>query len=71
MFMLFYVDPDEYTGIKVLAVPRCCQKRRDTQDRGRVNDGVAYQDVELREAVGRDDRRERGLVDCDLIQTLE
>lgn len=36
----FEVDPTEYTG-KVLAVPRCCQKRKGTQDRERVNVQVA------------------------------
>ncbi|KAJ5729039.1 uncharacterized protein N7483_003547 [Penicillium malachiteum] len=34
---LFPVDPAEYIGEKVLAVPRCCQKRKGTQDQGRVN----------------------------------
>ncbi|KAI0533793.1 hypothetical protein GGR58DRAFT_516652 [Xylaria digitata] len=38
--LLFLVNPADYTGKKVLAVPRCCQKRKGTQDRGRVNDGV-------------------------------
>lgn len=36
----FTVDPHEYAGRKVLAVPRCCQNRKGTQDRGRVNDMV-------------------------------
>ncbi|KAI1340551.1 hypothetical protein F5Y15DRAFT_42942 [Xylariaceae sp. FL0016] len=36
----FVVDAAEYRGQKVLAVPRCCQKKKGTQDRGRVNDGV-------------------------------
>ena len=39
-YLLFAVDPAEYTGKKVLAVPRCCQKRKGTQDRGRVNGSV-------------------------------
>ncbi|KAI0829172.1 hypothetical protein F5Y06DRAFT_220966 [Hypoxylon sp. FL0890] len=39
-YLSFAVDPAEYTGKKVLAVPRCCQKRKGTQDRGRVNDSV-------------------------------
>jgi hypothetical protein len=36
----FTVDAAEYKGQKVLAVPRCCQKRKGTQDRARVNDEV-------------------------------
>lgn len=40
-FLLFPVDPTEYTGKKVLAVPRCCQKKKGTQDRGRINSLVA------------------------------
>ncbi|KAK2009718.1 hypothetical protein LZ32DRAFT_608233 [Colletotrichum eremochloae] len=39
-YLLFPVDAKDYTGKKVLAVPRCCQKRKGTQDRGRVNDSV-------------------------------
>ncbi|KAI0196530.1 hypothetical protein EV127DRAFT_416792 [Xylaria flabelliformis] len=39
-YMPFHVDPAEYAGKKVLAVPRCCQKRKGTTDRGRVNEGV-------------------------------
>lgn len=34
------VDPDEFIGKKVLAVPRCCQKRKGTTDRMRANDNV-------------------------------
>ncbi|KAH6658637.1 hypothetical protein BKA67DRAFT_512186 [Truncatella angustata] len=33
----FVVNVKEFEGQKVLAVPRCCQKRRGTQDRERVN----------------------------------
>lgn len=36
----FEIDPEEYIGKKVLAVPRCCQIRKGTTDRVRVNDGV-------------------------------
>ncbi|KAK1585154.1 uncharacterized protein LY79DRAFT_559350 [Colletotrichum navitas] len=39
-YLLFPVDAKDYTGKKLLAVPRCCQKRKGTQDRGRVNDSV-------------------------------
>lgn len=34
------VDPTEFIDKKVLAVPRCCHKRKGTQDRWRVNTGV-------------------------------
>ncbi|KAI1815443.1 hypothetical protein GGS20DRAFT_337979 [Poronia punctata] len=44
--LLFAVDPAEYTGKKVLAVPRCCQKRKGTQDRARVNGSVLERDEE-------------------------
>ena len=40
MYLLFAVDPADYTGKKVLTVPRCCQKRKGTQDRGRINSSV-------------------------------
>jgi hypothetical protein len=36
-WLLFSVDLAEFIGKKVLAVPRCCQKRKGTQDRWRVN----------------------------------
>jgi hypothetical protein len=39
--LLFPVNPTEYTGKKVLAVPRCCQHKKGTQDRGRINGEVA------------------------------
>lgn len=37
----FPVDPREYTGRKVLAVPRCCQRKKGTQDRKLINQQVA------------------------------
>ena len=40
----FPVDAAEYTGKKVLAVPRCCQVKKGTQDRGRINGLVAERD---------------------------
>ena len=46
-WLLFAVDPSEYTGKKVLAVPRCCQKKKGTQDRGRVNGRVAERNSEI------------------------
>lgn len=43
-YLLFTVDPAEYTGRRALAVPRCCQKRKGTQDRSRINFMVAERD---------------------------
>ncbi|KAI9762870.1 MAG: hypothetical protein M4579_000223 [Chaenotheca gracillima] len=37
-------DLAEHIGKKVLAVPRCCQMRKGTQDRGRVNKYVIERD---------------------------
>jgi hypothetical protein len=45
--LLFQIDPTEYTGKKVLAVPRCCQVKKGTQDRQRWNDLVADRDREI------------------------
>ncbi|KAM5347066.1 hypothetical protein ACJ41O_010071 [Fusarium nematophilum] len=45
----FSVDPAEYSGRKVLAVPRCCQKRKGTQDRARINESVTRRDELMRE----------------------
>ncbi|KAI3551308.1 hypothetical protein CSPX01_01225 [Colletotrichum filicis] len=40
-YLRFPVDALEYAGKKVLAVPRCCQKRKGTTDRASVNnDGL-------------------------------
>lgn len=36
-WLLFAVDPADFIGKKVLAVPRCCQKRKGTKDRWRIN----------------------------------
>jgi hypothetical protein len=36
----FPVDPTEYTGKRVLAVPRCCQHKKGTRDRARINGEV-------------------------------
>lgn len=47
--LLFSVNPTEYTGKKVLAVPRCCQHKKGTQDRRRINGLVAERDSEIRE----------------------
>ncbi|KAF2454538.1 hypothetical protein BDY21DRAFT_309051 [Lineolata rhizophorae] len=48
-FLLFPVNPTEYTGKKVLSVPRCHQKKKGTQDRGRINSLVAERDREIGE----------------------
>lgn len=40
----FDIDPAEYIGQKVLAVPRCCQERKGTTDRKRINDAVNVRD---------------------------
>lgn len=40
MHLLFPVDAGEYRGKKVLAVPRCCSKRKGTTDRARINESV-------------------------------
>ncbi|KAH7376240.1 hypothetical protein B0T11DRAFT_271886 [Plectosphaerella cucumerina] len=41
-FLPFSVDVAEYAGKKVLAVPRCCQNRKGTTDRARVNESIAH-----------------------------
>ncbi|KAK2025407.1 hypothetical protein LX32DRAFT_642764 [Colletotrichum zoysiae] len=43
-YLAFSVDASQYTGKRVLAVPRCCQKRKGTQDRQRVNESVLERD---------------------------
>lgn len=40
----FHVDPEDYIGKKVLAVPRCCQIRQGTTDQRRINSGVNRRD---------------------------
>ncbi|KAH9877700.1 hypothetical protein J1614_002917 [Plenodomus biglobosus] len=40
----FPVTPEDYAGEKVLAVPRCCQRKKGTQDRVLVNGMVAERD---------------------------
>jgi hypothetical protein len=37
----FKVDATKYKGQMVLAGPRCCQKRKGTHDRRRINESVA------------------------------
>jgi hypothetical protein len=49
--LLFQIDPIEYTGKKVLAVPRCCQIKKGTQDRQRWNAEVAERDREIHKSV--------------------
>ncbi|EPE32205.1 hypothetical protein GLAREA_07338 [Glarea lozoyensis ATCC 20868] len=44
------IDPPDYIGKKVLALPRCCQTRNGTTDRRRVNEGVMRRDgIEIEE----------------------
>lgn len=45
----FEVDRLSYLGEKVLAVPRCCQKRQGTKDRERINEEVIGQEKWLEE----------------------
>ena len=42
--LLFFVNPKEYTGMKALAVSRCCQYKKVTKDRMRINSEVAEMD---------------------------
>lgn len=49
----FKVVPAEYTGKKVLAVPRCCQRRKGTQDRWKINFEVAERIARARPSEGR------------------
>ncbi|EXU98841.1 hypothetical protein X797_008078 [Metarhizium robertsii] len=44
-YLPFTVDPAEYMGKKILAVPRCCQRRKGTIDRSRVNGSVTQKDI--------------------------
>ena len=37
----FTINAADYIGKKILAVPRCCQHRKGSQDRKRVNGSVA------------------------------
>lgn len=41
----FTIDPADYIGKKILAVPRCCTKRKGSTDRRRVNGAVAERDL--------------------------
>jgi hypothetical protein len=50
--LLIAVDRAEYIGKKVLAVPKCCQKRKGTQDCERVNSSVAEGDREMLKTKG-------------------
>lgn len=42
--LLYTVNAAEYAGVKILAVPRCCQKRKGTTDRKRINNSVEIRD---------------------------
>ncbi|KAI1763128.1 hypothetical protein GGR53DRAFT_498665 [Hypoxylon sp. FL1150] len=52
-YLPFTIDPAEYIGKKILAVPRCCQKRKGTTDRSRVNGSVTQKDL-IREGFDRE-----------------
>lgn len=41
-FLPFPVNAAEYAGKKVLAIPRCCQNRKGTTDRARINESIAH-----------------------------
>lgn len=43
----FHVDAAAYIGKRVLAVPRCCQNRKGSTDRKRINGPVAHRDLLL------------------------
>lgn len=43
-YLPFAVDWREFTGKRILAVPRCCQLRKGTTDQLRINDGVNRRD---------------------------
>lgn len=47
-YLLFAVDPADYIGKKVPFVPRCCQRRKGTQDRARVNGSVAERNPRMK-----------------------
>lgn len=55
---LFSVDPAKYVGVRILAVPRCCQKRKGATDRIRINSSVQTRDA-LRAGVSWPDRVEQ------------
>ena len=44
--LLFPVDPSEYTGKRVLAVPRCCQHKKGTPDRKLLHSMVLERDMQ-------------------------
>ncbi|KAL7915143.1 hypothetical protein GGI35DRAFT_488942 [Trichoderma velutinum] len=48
-YLPFPVGWKEFTGKRILAVPRFCQIRKGTTDRPRINDGVRIMDEELKE----------------------
>ncbi|UNI23619.1 hypothetical protein JDV02_009428 [Purpureocillium takamizusanense] len=60
-YLPFAVDWREFTGKRILAVPRCCQLRKGTTDQLRINDGVHRRDrrkEEEEEALGGDELQE-------------
>lgn len=52
----FSVDPADFVGKRVLAVLRCCPRRKGTKDRARVNEGVEQRDERIKDVQDRKDR---------------
>jgi len=50
-YISFLINPADFIGKKVLAVPRCCQKRKGTTDRKRVNNAVNDRDGRVDDTV--------------------
>lgn len=44
--LLFSINLEEFTGRRVLAVPRCCQKKKGTRDQRLINNQAAERDIE-------------------------
>ncbi|KAL2759462.1 hypothetical protein ACRALDRAFT_1079423 [Sodiomyces alcalophilus JCM 7366] len=58
-FMPFPVNVADYAGKKVLAIPRCCSKRKGTTDRARVNESIAYRERMIESPVPTEEERQR------------
>ncbi|KAH7009388.1 uncharacterized protein B0I36DRAFT_335030 [Microdochium trichocladiopsis] len=48
-YLPFHVDWKDYAGKRILAVPRCCQRRIGSTDRRKINDGVNWRDNATRQ----------------------
>ncbi|KAJ0164939.1 hypothetical protein CTA2_12809 [Colletotrichum tanaceti] len=60
-YLPFRVDWREFTGKRILAVPRCCQLRKGTRDRLRINDGVKRRDDYAKEQDAFDAKNQSGM----------